>query len=187
MDRSGLVELCEEKLTRTTGRPRHVSHRALLCVLALMALTQKGKMHVAEAARVAYGLTPQQRAIFGLTRFSSRTLRSTFEDVANALKETVDLTTGEVLDPALGIDIDAAMSKLAQGGIPTLVPDTATKALDGTAMESAYQRKSTSKDRKPDVAGEQLPVDHHRAGPGRQQPGLAANRTGRTASAHHRP
>lgn len=165
VDRSGLVALCEERLPQLTGRPRHVSHRTLLCVLALVALDGRGPMYVSNAARAAYGLSDDQRAMFGLTRFSSRTLRSTFESLAGAMQETVDPTTGEVLSPALGIDVDAAMSRLARGGIPTLVPDSGTKALDGTAIESPYQRRSTSKDRLPDILEEHVPVDSDERAP----------------------
>ncbi|OLT41983.1 hypothetical protein BJF86_03055 [Serinicoccus sp. CNJ-927] len=93
VDRSGLVALCEERLPQLTGRPRHVSHRTLLCVLALVALDGRGPMYVSNAARAAYGLSDDQRAMFGLTRFSSRTLRSTFESLAGAMQETVDPTT----------------------------------------------------------------------------------------------
>lgn len=149
VDRSGVAELCEERLTSAVGRPRHVPFRAMLCLVTLLWLTAKGRLVVEELARVAYGLTPAQRRMFGLTRFQSHTIRSTYEKTKGGLESVVDLETGEILDPALGIEVDEMMTRLAQAGIPDHVHDTSTKALDSTDTEVQYRIQACRPDKRP--------------------------------------
>lgn len=149
VDRSRVAELCEERLTSAVGRPRHVPFRAMLCLVTLLSLTAKGMLVVEELARVAYGLTPAQRRMFGLTRFQSHTIRSTYEKTKEGLESVVDLETGEILDPALGIEVDEMMTRLAQAGIPDHVHDTSTKALDSTDTEVQYRIQACRPDKRP--------------------------------------
>lgn len=150
----------ESDMHARTGRPRVHPWGAIFVILQITALEESGSLLLTDASRVAQRLTPDQRERVGLTApVEYSHIESAVSDLASALSETIDRSTGEVFAPRLSMTLSTLMSKIASAFIPASIPATATQSIDSTDYETHYRRRSWRHHMKPDIPADALPED----------------------------
>ena len=156
----------EARLTAGVGRPRFLPWRPFLVLLVTHALRTQGTMVLTEVHLTAVAMSDKQRAIAGLPPFVAyHHVEGNFSDWKRAFEENVNRTTGELSPARFPYTVDTVVSDLLHATAPRFLPASPSVAADGTAIESPYRRRSSTRDGTPDVVAGQLPTDSRESAP----------------------
>lgn len=149
---------CQQDMTATRGRKRSYTYVALFTVIMITALEGFGELLLSDIAHTVRRLTPSQRETLGITHdWSYDLVEQAVAELGAAMKETVDLETGEIIAPRLKMTLSEFMTSMATDLIPHRIEQSLTQAIDSTDYEAYARRRSWKHLMKADVPADSLP------------------------------
>lgn len=160
VDSMSLLPQLQEEMTAPTGRPRAHSYRVHLILLMLAVMKSPSFQHAIRAARIAAGLTREQRAAIGINgdvpysqiESAIEDLRAGFEPRVSTPKPRVNKSTGEVREPhteevrvrepRLSFSHTQLFTAMARAAIPDCIAEPTELAVDATDVETNARRRS---------------------------------------------
>ncbi len=118
VDDSGVADLLEKEMPKDRGRPRVHAWRSVLALFILAAVRQEHGVHVSYHQKVWWGLDQDARDLLGFTReVANSTMDKYLTDLIEATSETVDLPTGEVIEPRLSMPLVDILNRLLRAAV----------------------------------------------------------------------